>query len=205
MRPWASVVRMPSPSESSASCERAGGRLPSPVPARQHFLGGEQDELAAGRLDGGAGELEARDLAMRIRDLDLGERGPRHRRARARPRAPRARHIRARRVPRGSCRPACRPERRTARRRLVYGLDALAMQQCGLAQRREHRARGVLARPLRAARTARPAGAPVRAADAMRPTRAQQRESPAPGRRSSGPSSGLSSPSIRGPRNRQFR
>ncbi len=118
------------------------------VPVRQHFLDGEQDPSAPARLDGRAGEFEARDLAVAIREFDFGERRLRTAGEGALDRERGERRVFARDQVRESL--ALELARRHADqggKRLVGGLDALAVQQGRLAQRRHHRARGIVAGP----------------------------------------------------------
>jgi hypothetical protein len=114
---------------------------------RQHLLGGEQHEPALAERDCGSRELEARHLAVRIRDLDLGERGAGLASLRARDRERRELRVfggdQVGERLAGELRGTDAGQRREG---LVGGLDAFAVKQCGLAQRREHGAHGFPAR-----------------------------------------------------------
>jgi hypothetical protein len=133
---------------------RARGRQPHGrrLAMRQHFLGREQRELAPSHLDRGARELDARDLAMRVRDLELGE-------GRLRLAGERARYRKCGKL---GVFAGYDVRQRLSRKLggryaddrdecLVGRLDTLAVEYRRLTERRKHRAHGVVAR-LRGAR-----------------------------------------------------
>ena len=114
---------------------------------RQHLLGREKDELAAGGIDCRAGELEARDLSVRIREFDFRESGLRLPRQHARYGVCDEFRILAgdelgERLA-GEFGGRHPDERRESG---VHGFDSFAVQERRLAQSREHREHGVAAR-----------------------------------------------------------
>ena len=196
MRPCASVVRSPSPSESSASCERAGGR-PAPSPSWCGSISSAVKSTSLRPAESIAEPVSSSRVTCPCESasstsVSAGFASPASTRvtasatssvysvetssasvlpassAAARRRVSRKRHSRPRSVRRagGPARAAPRASRAWCRRPAPRSTWAL-----------RH-----------------PAGVRLPAAVAKRRSQGQRQASPAPRRRSSGPSSGLSSP-----------
>ena len=90
MTPWA-IGRQDALAERVERKLRARGRRGGAFAfaAREHLLGGNQHEAAAGRSDGGTADLDPRDLAVRVRGLDFRKHGAGLARERARNGEPR--------------------------------------------------------------------------------------------------------------------